>query len=223
MSKLGEFFNQHAAASLDKQQALSALIGEHTWFLDRQTGIITFNDKFSFPVQVLGTESSVSNSWLWAWANRVSPLPERLLVSAKDLRAIGEQQGITELSQSQISIGDVDGHYLALLASGICKADCYYRGPYDNGAVFVLMNASPVRQRMDDSPAHMASIFSQLISTFDVDHRNALRSYLEFKRYKIKESSAANIVARSSRGEELTATFDETGRIKDLEVSPSEV
>src|SRR2546422_10298524 len=166
MSKLKDLFERHAAAAWDKQQALSALIGEHSWGLDTQNGVITFNKRLNFPAQVLGTESDVSNSWLWAWANKASSLPKKLLASARELRAIGEKESIVELTQPQISRDNVDGPYLSLLASGLCKADCYYRGPYDNGAVFVLISAPAVRQKMDDSAAHLASLFSQVISTF---------------------------------------------------------
>lgn len=218
VGKLGELFDRHAAASRDKQQALSALIGEHSWELDTRNGIITFNERLGFPAQVLGTESEVSNSWLWAWANEASPLPEKLLASAKEMHAIGEQEGIAELTQPQISRDNVDGHYLSLLASGLCKADCYYRGPYENGAAFLLISAPAVRQKMDDSPAHLASMFSRVISTFEMDHRNALRAYLEFKRYAVKETPAG-LIGRSSRGGELKATFDRAGRVQDLEAS----
>ncbi len=216
MSMLKDLFERHAAASWDKQQALTALIGEHSWQLDTQNGVITVNKRPGFPAQVLGTESDVSNSWLWGWANKVSPLPEKLLASARELRAIGEKESIVELTQPQISRDNVDGHYLSLLASGLCNADCYYRGPYDNGAVFVLISAPAVRQKMDDSAAHLASIFSQVISTFEMDHRSALRSYLQFKRYAVRETPT-EMIGRSNRGGELKATFDEAGRVEDLD------
>jgi len=216
MSKLGDLFDRHAAASWDKQQALAALVGKHSWQLDTENGIITFNDRLKFPVQVLGTESDVSNSWLWAWANKVTPLPPKFLASANELRGLGEREGITELAQSQISRDKVNGHYLSLVASGVCKADCYYRGPYDNGAVFVLIAAPQVGQSMDDSPAHLASMFSQVISSFELNHRSALRSYLEFKRYSVRETPTS-LTGGSSRGGELKATFDGAGRLTDLE------
>jgi len=100
MSKLSDLFDRHAAASWDKQQALAALVGKHSWQLDSENGVITFNERLKFPVQILGTESDVSNSWLWAWANKVSPLPATLLASANELRALGEREGIAELTQA---------------------------------------------------------------------------------------------------------------------------
>jgi|SoiMethySBSTD1v2_1073268.scaffolds.fasta_scaffold04516_4 uncharacterized protein DUF6882 len=216
MSKLSDLFDRHAAASWDKQQALAALVGKHSWQLDSENGVITFNERLKFPVQILGTESDVSNSWLWAWANKVSPLPATLLASANELRALGEREGIAELTQAQISRDKVNGHYLSLLASGVCKADCYYRGPYDNGAVLVLITAPQVRQSMDNSPAHLASMFSQVISNFELDHRSALRSYLQFKGYAVNETPTG-IAGKSSGGRALKATFDGAGRLAELE------
>jgi hypothetical protein len=218
MSKLSDLFERHVAASWDKQQALAAVLGQHSWQLDTENGIITFNDRLKFPTQILGTESEVSNSWLWAWGNKVTPLPEKLLASANELRALGERERIEELTQAQISRDKANGHYLALLASGVCKADCHYRGPYENGAVFVVINAPQVKQRMDDSPAHLALMFSQVMSNFELNHRSALRSYLQFKRYAVLETPT-ELTGRSSRGGELRATFDRAGRIADLEVS----
>lgn len=216
MSKLSDLFDRHAAASWDKQQALAALVGKHSWQLDTDNGIITFNERLKFPVQILGSESKVSNSWLWAWANKVTPLPAKLLASANELRALGEREGIPELTQGQISLDKVDGHYLSLLASGVCEADCYYRGPYDNGAVFVLITAPQVGQSMDDSPAHLASMFSQVISNFELNHRSALRSYLQFKGYAVKVTPTG-IAGKSSGGSELKATFDGAGRLAELQ------
>lgn len=218
MSKLSELFDRHAAASWDKQQALAALVGQHSWQLDTDNGIITFNDRLKFPVQILGSESEVSNSWLWAWANKVTPLPAKLLASANELRALGGRDAIAELTQAQTSRDKVNGHYLSLLASGVCKADCYYRGPYENGAVFVLITAPQVRQSMDDSPTHLASMFSQVMSNFELNHRTALRSYLEFKRYSVTET-ATELAGRSSRGGALKASFDRAGRVTDLQVN----
>ena len=82
-------FDEHAAASFDKQLAFSEVIGERDWQFDLPTGVLSFGDDLSWPVQVLGTESEAGGTWLWSWANPTEGLPPRLLGSARVLQAAG--------------------------------------------------------------------------------------------------------------------------------------
>ena len=84
--KLSHLFSLYAASTLDKQRTLMDLIGEkHRWDFDMKSGEIAFNGKHKFPVQIIGTESHQSNTWLWAWANAESgiqwPFPKFTVIS----------------------------------------------------------------------------------------------------------------------------------------------
>ena len=46
-------------------------------------------------LQILGTESKESNSWLWAWANR-SNIPDRLLAGTRMVKSEAEQAEVVE-------------------------------------------------------------------------------------------------------------------------------
>lgn len=117
----------HVPASLDKQVYFSDLIGNPDWHLDIASGLITYGTMSPWHAQLLGTESEASGTWLWAWANTESNIPAHLLTASLALKAYGEQHGIPELATPEVPLDQVEGHTLALLASGICEANAYYR------------------------------------------------------------------------------------------------
>jgi hypothetical protein len=54
-------------------------------------GIATFGDDLRFPLQLLGSESHLGGTWLWAWADAQSNLPPALLHLAGWPRDYGVQ------------------------------------------------------------------------------------------------------------------------------------
>lgn len=50
-----------------------------------------------FQLQILGTYSEREKSWMWAWANKQSGIPENLLKAAYHLQNFGNQGRINEL------------------------------------------------------------------------------------------------------------------------------
>ena len=220
MGTLQSLLSQHVASSLTRQYALDEFIGEHRWELDLDRGTVDFGEGRRFPVQILGTESELSNTWLWAWANRASDIPPRLLTAAEQLRSLGEREGIAELTERKLPLAVVDGHMLALIASGVCDADCYYRGPYEGGAVFFLITHSPLAHR-PPTPAHpMAAVIMQAISLYDVEHRPMVESYLRQEGFRVVER-AGTLRGSAPDGRQLAVTFDALGRISGTEAAPS--
>jgi hypothetical protein len=147
--------NRYLAASFDKQLYLANLIGEADWHLDMAAGLLSFGDRHRWHVQLLGTEANESQTWLWAWANEASGIPTQLLGSALTLRMLGEAQGIPELAEAEVPLNEVNGHVLAMIGSGVCRADAYYRCPYEGGAAFAscaktLAHASGVLSTRSD-------------------------------------------------------------------------
>jgi hypothetical protein len=220
MSGLRALLTQHVASSLTKQHALDEFLGEHRWELDLERGTVDFGEGRRFPIQILGTESELSNTWLWAWDNRVNDIPLRLLTAAHQLRALGESEGIAELTERAFPLIVVDGHALALIASGVCNADCYYRGPYEGGAVFFLVTYSPLARRAP-TPAHrIASIIAQAISLVDVDHRPMVESYLRQEGFDFREQ-AGTLRGRAPDGREIVVSFDALGRVSRTDATAS--
>ena len=220
MSTVRSLLTHHVASSLTKQHALDEFIGDHRWELDLEQGTVDFGEGRRFPVQILGTESEISNTWLWAWDNRASDIPPQLLMAAHQLRTLGEREGIAELTERTLPLGVVDGHALALIASGVCNADCYYRGPYEGGAVFFLITHSPLARRAP-TPAHrMASIIMQAISLVDVDHRPMVESYLRQEGFEFMDQ-AGTLHGWAPDGRKIVVTFDAFGRLSRADATAS--
>ena len=140
MITLERMFEVHAAYSLDKQMALAELLnGSGAWRFDMDSGTLAFGTRHTFAVQVLGTESHSDKSWLWGWANLQSGIPKRLLQAAEQLRAFGVEHGVPELTEAESPLARLNGDYFAMIASGACKADGFYRGPYAGGALYLLL------------------------------------------------------------------------------------
>jgi hypothetical protein len=212
---LETLFDTYAAASLEKQLALESAVGEASWSLNLDTRELRFSNGQVFQVQLLGTESEHAATWLWGWANRSIDNPETL-TAAEALRTYGAQQGVAELVEAELSLDRVNGHLLSMIAAGLCRGDAYYRAPYEGGAAFLLLEGPHLRELAGDSPVHLNQVFMQLISAMDCGHRPAFEAYIRYKGYDFHETSRS-IRARSPDGEPLTATFDEQGRLTELQ------
>ncbi|HEU4329216.1 MAG TPA: hypothetical protein VFS21_39115 [Roseiflexaceae bacterium] len=208
-------FEEHAAAVVERQLALGELLGEHNWWLDLNAGTISFGERLVCPVQVLGTEAEADQTWLWAWANSMSNIPAPLLRAAEQLRALGEREAIRELSDRMVSLDHANGHMLATVAAGVCRADAYYRCPYEGGAAFVLLEVPELRGRLDASPQHLINVFVQVASTFPINHQRAFVLYFEHRGYTL-EAQAMQAEARSPAGDLVHAEFDAAGRLTAL-------
>lgn len=151
--------SRHISVSICKQLYLSELIGSSAWHFDLSLGLLAFGDIHHWQVQVLGTESAVTQTWLWSWANTASSIPSSLLGSAITMQLHGESQGIPELTEPELSLDRIDGHTIAMIASGICRANAYYRSPYDGGALYDLIMDESFPKDPTPPLARLATVF----------------------------------------------------------------
>ena len=214
VSKFQDLLSQHAASSLLKQQALGDFLGNHNWNIDMGAGTVDFGGGRVYPIQIVGTESEHSGTWLWAWANEKSGIPPQLLTCVGALRALGEKEHIEELTQPELELNGVNGHLLTMTAAGVCGADAYYRGPYEGGAVFFLIQQSPLQKQPAVSPVKLVNLMSSVISQFPVDHRRMAESFLEQQGYVLTQSEGKTVA--SLENNEVTVSFDGVGRMSNL-------
>lgn len=216
-----DLYHQHIAASFDKHVQLEEFLGDDwSWNLDMSTGLLTLTvkeDAIEIPFQVLGSESHVSGTWLWSWANQASNLPEKVLEAASRLRAQGEDQEIPELTEASLPLEAVSGHMLSLVATGILGADAFFCGPYENGAVFLLLKDFAQLPRPENPAVRMTSIFPLLVSNVPVDnHKAAFEAYAKYYGF-VTEQNQNEVVARHEKFGELAAEFDEMNRMTGLD------
>src|SRR5262249_21316260 len=112
-----------------------------------------------------------------------------------------------------------DGHTLALIASGLCQANAYYRAPYDGGALFLLIQDDIFPRCQEPPLARIASVFPQAIAALDIpNHRLALAGHLVHYALDAQDGRA-RVVVRKAGQPVLTANFDEVDRLTKLDVT----
>jgi hypothetical protein len=209
-----ELFAQHVATGFARQLALADLIDERGWQLDLSQGMAAFGSDLRFPVQLLGTESHDDGTWLWAWANTGSNLPPQALQLVGWLRDYGQRNSIAELTDASFPLDRVDGHQLALVASGL-TGRCYYRGPYDAGAVFFHLENVPAQVLAPVAPERALTVISQVLTAFPVDHRTFVLAFLQQQGWQVQATAEA-ITGRHAGGSDIRVDFDQLGRISNI-------
>jgi hypothetical protein len=215
MNTLTQYLEKYALASLEKQEKLAGLIGEHTVDIDYDSGVVRFTGAYEFPFQVLGTESDNTLTWLWAWADEQTEMSPDLVKSSLQLKAWGEKNGVGEFIVPSVDLAKADGHVLSLIASGVCEAGCYYRDDYDGGALFLLLFGEAIDRRPSLDAAGLIRQFSDLISLHELNHRNALVSYLRLKGLTFTEQET-NLNFELESAEQVSAEFEPGGKVKSI-------
>lgn len=215
---LQDAFDTYAVAVWDKQMHLNELVGEADWELDVEAGQIAFSNGRRWSIQILGSESFQSDTWLWAWANAQSRLPESLLRMAQQVREFGEQHDIDELIQPDIPLDWGDSHLLGSIAAGLCGADAYYRCPHSAGAVCVLINDEKFPRPAESPLAKLPELVFDAINNLDIrNHRLALTSFLRQHQVTVQES-VEHLEAQLPTGP-LQATLDHHNRIQEISLT----
>jgi hypothetical protein len=223
MATLTEYLEQFALHSLEKQDKLALLLGDFTHVIDIDARTIRINESLEISFQVLGTESDNTMIWLWAWADeQPEDIPEDLIRASRELREWGLQKGIQEFSIPSLDLHKAEGHALSMIAGGLCNASCYFRDAYEGGSAFMLL----FDKRIDAQPSfdllRLSHRFLDLISLFELNHRNALLSYLRLKKLPFAVSGLTVTCELDSR-EQLSAEFDDSGRLMQLNGAPISV
>ncbi len=217
MGSLAEYLEQYALVSLEKQDKFSRLIGGHTIDLDIDSGMIHFirdRDR-AIPFQVLGTESSNTLTWLWAWSEEQPEIPANLLSSAFQLKEWGERHDVREFRIPSIDLARADGQMISLIASEVCNASCFYRDPYEGGSLYVLLSDSAIDAVAPFDRAGLFRNYLDFISLYDVNYRNALLSYFRAKGLKAIETGR-KVTCELESGSRVSAEFDDSGRLQSL-------
>lgn len=225
---LQDLFDDHAGLALSRQRDLGERIGDWSWQFDMDQGTITFEKpgflgfgkkRITSACQVLGSESEVSRTWLWSWANTQSGIPPKLLRAAERMRSIGEKSHVEELTARSVPLERWDGHQLAMIASGMSDVAGYYRGPYDGGALFVLLLEPSLRTDVAHPLLRFSTVLPELVAGFEVhDHRRAARGLA--RDLGLSTSGEPGGPLRVQDGASaLAVRFDEAGRMASIEGS----
>ena len=211
----GKLLEQYGGVGLDKQHSLAEIIGDNNWNIDVDKGTISFGHDLEFPMQILGTYSHSSETWLWAWANEGSNLPSELLQQADALKKYGEENNLDFLTTDQFKAEATDSHAIGIIASGMFNSSAYYCGDFGDGIIAVTIDSEKIDSFEFNEQLRILSVFPNLISIFIVDHQKALYNYLQAKGYSITKEE--NSIIAKKNEEIISAEFDEMGRLTKID------
>ncbi len=212
MSTLIEHFERCALVGREKQEKFLRLVGEHSLELDLDAGIARFTKDHSFPFQVLGTESENTLSWLWAWAEEQTEMPENLMKASQAMKVWLEARGLHEYALPSLDLDRADGTMLSLIATEVCNAACFYRDHYEGGALFILLFGTAIGSQAPFDRRELVRNLDDLIDRYDFNHRKALLSYLRSGAIPFAETQDT-VSAMLPAGERLIAEFDAAGKL----------
>jgi hypothetical protein len=111
-----------------------------------------------------------------------------------------------------------------MTASGVFRANAFYRAPYEGGAAFLLI-ADPTFPPPPDRPAaRIPAVFPQAVARFGarypINHRRALLGYL--KDYGLStQPDGDDLIVRNGTGHVLRARFDADDRLTQIDPEES--
>jgi hypothetical protein len=116
-------------------------LGSYSWHLDQGTGKLTFSKdgvtKVIADAQIAGSYSTYSHTWMWSWANK--HVSEGMKKDIGKVREFGEKHNYKELTTAKWECDEDRADTLALVAGHVLKAKGAYRGPIENGYVYMLI------------------------------------------------------------------------------------
>lgn len=174
--------SKYGALALDKQENLSELIGETVGDLDIEKGIITFDD-LEFPIQILGFYSQELNQWSWAWDNQ-EIFGDSLIESAMQMKAIGDEFGISEFNSPVIQSSFDACHTLAMTTISILNMDAYYASSEEGIDIFVAIKSDLIKE--NNTPKKFRDTFYIFQKNFGIYPKIAFEAYTKLKGYGYK-------------------------------------
>ena len=184
-------FAKFGAFALDKQESLGELIGGTVGDLDIEKGSISLGDDLIFDIQIIGTLSSGTNKWHWAWDNEEIGLPEDLIKEAVKVKEFGEKHNIAQFTTNIFDGDNLEAHLLAMTVSGIMDDAGYYAVDFDGVEFFVTIQSDNIPR--DDTIERFVNVYDKFHKEFDVNARLAFEGYTKLRGYEYKEKEEFSV------------------------------
>ncbi|MEO8237991.1 MAG: DUF6882 domain-containing protein [Flavobacterium sp.] len=209
-----EFLEKFGANALDKQRNLFGIIEERSWNVDMDKEEISFGEEITFPIQVLGSFSHSSETWLWIWNNKAGGYSESIMKQALLLKKYGEENEIDLLKIGKFDATNNDLHLIGMIASEMFNSSGYYLADYGQGIMILTIKSNIIDQFKSDEYIRIQTVIPELISSFEMNHKIALTNYLISKGYEI--NSEPNKLTGKKNEKVITAEFNDESLLSKL-------
>lgn len=208
---------EYAFRIAENSLRLGEFIGDADWNLDVKGGLLSFVHPRSgdtlvrCPAQIVGSESDANGTFLWAWANTASGLPDTVLQAVNHLRETAETENADPAFQTAEPFPLPHPSFsseAAYLCAGVADGCAVYRCPYDGGAAHVVVMTCPELDTLPADSLRAIRAITSCISVFELDHQAALHAYAG-------EPDKNGVYAAKG----VRVTFDEQGRIANMEAT----
>lgn len=195
-----------AGAAIARQNKLGELVvGENGWNIDVRNRRIRFGER-EFDCGIIGSESHYDGTWLWGWANTESNLPENVFAPSRRAK-----RALTECEEFQTAKFGLDeirtGHNLSMITIMVSEKNaCYYRCPYEGGAVFAQIEGLPEEVFEPISLNELVKIYVEIIGSLYCDHKLLAAGLLHANGYGFENSENALFTTSE---QELRLDFEE--------------
>jgi hypothetical protein len=209
-----ELIEKHGGFALEKQLFFANRVGKMGWDINLNEGAITFDDGTFYPMQILGTFSHSSKTWLWGWTNTESNIPENLLEQSQKLKEYGTLHKIDFFTNEEFEIEKDDVHYIGLVALGMFNQNGYYLANYGSGTMCLTISSESIDENFPNDHHSIFTVFPQLLFLYEINHRKAFLNYLTQKGYNIEKTK--NKITGINGENKVKAIFDNLDRLKEL-------
>lgn len=185
------------SACLGKMMAIQTACDEQVvknqnWNVAFSEGVILFGNQ-KYPLQLIGSEATSSNTWLWGWEN-INGFPDKIIEIATQTKAVGERWNLEPLTTAEFTLDDTyNGHNLSTVACGLADKYCYYGIPHSGGKIFVAFSGVPDSVFAPVDVQKFASLTMQCIQQFDVDHKIFVEGFLSWNQTNYEWNNQALI------------------------------
>ena len=198
---------------MEKQNKLARIVSEQMHQLDLDAGMIRFSRDLALSFQVLGTESDNTLTWLWAWAEEQTEIPDNLIQTSLQLRDWGLRERINEFIQPSVDTFKTDGNAIAIVSTQIANANSYFRDSYEGGAAYILIFDKSIENEPAFDGVSLYRHLTELFSRYELNQRKVLLSYLEIKGFA-PVSQGPLVICELANGERIIAEFDDEGKLR---------
>jgi hypothetical protein len=226
--QLIDLYHRHVGMGFDRQERFAAFLdkkGAGTKYeYDPAAATLRFG-KLAFEAPILGTHAFGNNSWLWAWSNKNLRLTITNRAIGDAVRAIFHRIGVHMLTHPGFSIEPLLGptltqsaeHVLGVILVAELGYDAYFTMPHDGHCELVLIRDDRLKVAEKHPLVRVAMTFPQALQAMPVlDHKAALTAYARDHGLTVSDQRDVLKVTGDGKGE-LTATFDDRGRLTKLE------
>jgi hypothetical protein len=130
---------QAAQEASQKRWGWNAMAG---WNFDDKAGTLTFSDpsrpSIVADVRLVGSYSTKSNTFQWAWQTFDECAPEAHEIAR--LRIFGEVRGVAKLTTATLKCDEAEGWEMASLAGYVLGTEAMYRAPFHHQRWFMLLS-----------------------------------------------------------------------------------